>query len=146
MSELNQGKVLKLFISQKGEKKRLSKETLSIDKLGVVEDKFYNKDINRLILITSTDAYEIAKENQIELELGDLGENILIEGNINHLKVGDRFNIGEAVLEITQNCTLCNGLSLLDSKLPKVLKDDRGIFAKALSDKSEIKIGDVIKI
>lgn len=146
MSELNQGKVLKLFISQKGEKKRLSKETLSIDKLGVVEDKFYNKDINRLILITSTDAYEIAKENQIELELGDLGENILIEGNINHLKVGDRFRIGKAVLEITQNCTLCNGLSLLDSKLPKVLKDDRGIFAKAVGDKSEIKIGDVIKI
>lgn len=146
MSKLNQGKVLKLFISQKGEKKRVSKDTLFMDKFGVLEDKFYAKDINRLILITSTDAYEIAKNNQIELELGDLGENILIQGNINHLKVGDRFSIGETVLEITQNCTLCNGLSLLDSKLPKILKDDRGIFAKAVNDKSEIRIGDVIKI
>lgn len=146
MSKLNKGKVLKLFISIKGEKKRLSKDTLFIDELGVVEDKFYAKDNNRLILITSTDAYEMAKENQIELEYGDLGENILIEGNINHLKVGDRFSIGEAALEITQNCTLCNGLSLLDPKLPKVLKDDRGIFAKVIGNKSVIKIGNVIKL
>jgi MOSC domain-containing protein YiiM len=146
MSETIKGKVLKLFISLKGEKKRQFKETIFIDELGVEEDKFYAKDINRLILITSTDAYKIAKDNQIELEHGDLGENILIDGNINHLNVGDRFSIGEATLEITQNCTLCNGLSLLDPKLPKVLKDDRGIFAKAVNDKSGIKIGDVIKI
>lgn len=146
MAELNKNKVLKLFISIKGGKKRLSKDILYLDEKGVLDDKFYAKDSNRLILITSTDAYKIAQDNRIQLEYGDLGENILIEGSIERLKVGQKFKIGEAVLQITQNCTLCNGLSLLDKKLPNLLKKDRGIFAKAVTSKSVIKISDVIKI
>ncbi|MEJ2414682.1 MAG: MOSC domain-containing protein, partial [Sulfurimonas sp.] len=59
---------------------------------------------------------------------------------------GEKLQIGETLFEITQNCTLCKGLSSVNSKLPKVLKNDRGIFAKVISGKSEIKIGNVIKI
>lgn len=146
MSISNQGKVLKLFISQKGEIKREPKDMLSIDESGVIGDKFYAKDNNRLILITSVDAYKIAKDNEIILEYGDLGENILIDGSIKGLNAGDRVKVGEAILEVTQNCTLCNGLSDLDPKLPEVLKDDRGIFVKAVGNKYVIKIEDVIKI
>lgn len=145
MSEHNRGKVIKLFVSLRGDVKRETKDQLIVDVAGVEGDKFYGKDENRLILITSTDAYKIAKENNIDLEQGDLGENILIEGSIKSLYPGDRLNIGEAVLEITQNCTLCNGLSTLDAKLPALLKDDRGIFAKSLGNRSVIKLGDEIK-
>jgi MOSC domain-containing protein YiiM len=127
-------RVLRLFISVDDEKKRVSKEKLKIDEMGVFGDKFYAKNTNRLILIASTTAYALAKSSGVELEYGSLGENILIDQNINHLSIGDRFKIGDIVLEITQNCTLCNGLSVLDPKLPEVLKNDRGIFAKAVTN------------
>ncbi len=127
-------RVLALFISVDNEKKRVDKEKLELDEKGVLEDKFYAKNANRLILITSATAYTLAKSSGVELEYGSLGENILIDKNINELAIGDRFKIGETVLEVTQNCTLCNGLSIIDPKLPEILKNDRGLFAKAVTN------------
>lgn len=127
-------RVLALFISLDNDKKRVCRENLQLDEMGVLEDKFYAKNANRLILIASSAAYVLAKSSGVELEYGSLGENILIDKNINHLTVGNQFKIGEVVLEITQNCTLCNGLSSLDPKLPEILKNDRGIFAKAVTN------------
>lgn len=127
-------RVLSLFISVNDENKRVQKEKLELDENGVVDDKFYAKNLNRLILITSTDAYAMAKDSGIELEYGSLGENILIDKNINDLTIGSQFKIGDLVFEITQNCTLCKGLSNIDPKLPDILKYDRGIFAKAVGN------------
>jgi len=126
-------RVLALFISVDNEKKRVCKEKLELDDKGVLDDKFYAKNSNRLILITSTSAYRLAKSGGIELEYGSLGENILVDQNINALAIGNQFKIGEMLLEVTQNCTLCNGLSILDPKLPEILKNDRGLFAKAIT-------------
>lgn len=137
--------VIALFISVDSEKKRVYKDKLELDDKGVCEDKFYAKNANRLILITSSRAYALSKESGIELEHGSLGENILIDQNINHLTVGDQLTIGDVVLEITQNCTLCNGLSAIDPTLPEILKNDRGIFAKTVSN-GIIKKGDIIFI
>ena len=64
---------------------------------------------------------------------GDLGENIIVDCDIYHLKPQDRFKIGDIELEVTQNCTLCNGLSKINPKLPKLLKDGRGLFVKAVT-------------
>lgn len=138
-------RVLALFISVDNEKKRVSKEKLELDEKGVLEDKFYAKNTNRLILITSTAAYALAKSSGVELEYGSLGENILVDQNINSLAIGNQFKIGDMLLEVTQNCTLCNGLSVLDSKLPEILKYDRGLFAKAITN-GIIKKDDIISI
>lgn len=137
------GTVVKLYLTKSSDEPRVIKDELSLDDNGVVGDKFYAKDINRLVLITSLDAYEMTVKNGINIEQGSLGENILIDGSIKDLRLGDRFTIGDVTLEITQNCTLCNGLSKINSKLPKLLKDDRGIFAKAVTN-GTINIGDRI--
>jgi MOSC domain-containing protein YiiM len=138
-------RVLGLFVSVNDEKKRLCKEKLELDEKGVLEDKFYAKNSNRLILITSVNAYELAKSSGVEMEYGSLGENILIDQEINKLAIGDQFKIGEILLEVTQNCTLCDGLSIIDPKLPEILKNDRGLFAKAVSN-GIIKKDDIIII
>lgn len=130
--------IVELFVSVDSDQKRIRKENIEIDPNGIVGDKFYAKNLNRLILLTSLRAYELAKSFDINLEHGSLGENILIDYDISHLRVGDTMTIGDVVLEITQECTLCNGLSVLDAKLPTVLKTDRGLFAKAI-------IGGIIK-
>jgi MOSC domain-containing protein YiiM len=140
-----EARVLALFISVDDEIKRVPKEKLELDENGVLEDKFYSKKKDRLILITSLAAYTLAKDSGVNLEYGSLGENILVDKNINNLRVGNQFRIGEMVLEITQNCTLCKGLSTIDDKLPDILKHDRGIFAKAITN-GIIKNGDIVLI
>lgn len=141
------GTVLKLFTTTNDENKtRLSPESITVDNNGVYGDKFYGQDLLRSVLITSIESYQIAQKQGVELEYGLLGENILVDINPYSLLPGERFQIADTTFEITQNCTLCKGLSNVSSKLPKILKDDRGIFAKVVSGKSVIKINDVIKI
>ena len=140
------GTVRALFIST-GDPKRPRKEvtSLEVDTNGIIGDKFYAKDPHRSILISSQQSYEIAKENGIDIEVGSLGENIFIDINPYTLLPGETIKIGEIELEVTQNCTLCKGLSSLNSKLPKLLKNDRGIFVKA-KKKGRISLKDLVTI
>lgn len=128
----NVGKVLNLFISVPGSSTRIEKESFELDPKGIVEDKYYDKNIHRSVLITSHESYDLAKEHDIEVPIGALGENILINYNPYHLNAGDQFSMGEVVLQISQNCTICDHLSAIDERLPRLLKDDRGIFAKVI--------------
>lgn len=141
------GKVIKLFITHDDKNKtRESVKSIFINELGIKNDKFYAKNFMRSILITSTDSYQLSKDNNIKLEYGSLGENILIDINPYKLLGGQRLMIEDAQLEITQNCTLCKGLSTVNLKLPKLLKNDRGIFAKVVKGNYKINIGDKVKI
>jgi len=147
MRENVQGKVIELFITLDDAKKtRKNVKKINIDEDGIMTDKFYAKDSMRAILLTSTQSYRLSNENGIDLASGSLGENILIDINPYGLVAGDRLMIGDTELEITQNCTLCQGLSKLNSKLPKLLKNDRGIFARVLKGSSEIHLGDKVEI
>ncbi|MEA3354719.1 MAG: MOSC domain-containing protein [Campylobacterota bacterium] len=139
------GKILKLCISKKDHKNRVEKEQLGFDLGGVCEDKFNGKDILRSVLIATKESYDLAHKNDIDISYGQLGENILTDFNPYSLEIGTQLQIGDAILEISQPCTLCNGLSKVNNKLPKLLKSDRGIFAKVIS-KGSAKIGDEIFI
>jgi len=140
-----QGKVVALYITKNdAQKTRLTPKEIFVDANGIKDDKFYAKDPQRAILITAIQSYELTKENNIDLEWGTLGENILIDISPYHLLPGQTLKIGETILEITQNCTLCKGLSSVNSKLPKLLKNDRGIFAKVKEGSSKIAINDSV--
>ena len=145
MSNLSVGKILKLFISTKNSSKRVDKSTLLLDELGVIGDKFYNKNKERSVLIASTESYSLVKTYGIEMPFGYLGENILIDYNPYSLQVGSILEIGNTILEISQHCTICNHLATIDVKIPTLLKNDRGIFAKVIKS-GEIKIDDSIYI
>ncbi len=122
------GTVLKLFISKE------SVEKMVVDKDGILKDKFYAKNIERSVLLSSKDSYERAEEIGISLDFGKLGENIIMDYNPYHLEAGTTIEIGEVVLEISQKCTLCKSLTKIDNRLPKLLKDDRGIFSKVIKE------------
>ncbi|HEC45762.1 MAG TPA: MOSC domain-containing protein [Epsilonproteobacteria bacterium] len=116
---------------------------LLLDEKGIDKDKHYNKNIDRSVLIASVESYTLAKNNDINAPYGVLGENLLIDYNPYHLPSGSRLKIGDVTLEITQHCTLCKSLVKVDAKLPKLLKNDRGIFAKVI-ESGKIKEGDDI--
>lgn len=148
MSTKHVGQVLQLFISIKdadGQTKTIEQDTITLNEKGVASDKFYAKDPMRSILISSLESYTLAKENNIEMPFGSLGENILMDFNPYGFNVGDQLKIGDVLLEITQNCTLCKGLSKVDTKAPKLLKHHRGIFAKTVTN-GNLKIADKVYI
>ena len=145
MSNKKVGQVLKLFTSKSGTSQRFNEKTIRLDELGVVNDKFYNKDTERSVLIASLASYELVKTYGIEMPFGYLGENILMDYNPYELKIGTLFKIGNTVLEISQHCTICNHLTTIDVKIPTLLKDDRGIFAKVVSG-GDINIEDAVYI
>ena len=116
---------------------------LLLDTKGIIKDKHYSKNIEGSVLITSLDSYALAKSHGIDVPSGALGENLLTDYNPYHLPAGSRLKIGIVTLEISQHCTLCKSLTKVDGKLPKLLKDDRGIFAKVL-EPGTIREGDDI--
>lgn len=127
------GNILTLFISKSDIDGRIKQELLHLDKKGIVEDKYYDRDINRSILLTSAQSYQIAKNRGISMPYGSLGENLLINYNPYHLPSGAKLRIGnDVIIEITQNCTMCEHLSTIDEQLPTLLKNDRGIFVKVV--------------
>ena len=128
----NVGKVTALFISVQGSSNRIEKDLCHLDPKGIIEDKYYDTNINRSVLITSEESYTLANAHNIQFPFGSLGENILIDYNPYHLNAGDRLRIGDVLLEISQNCTMCDHLSKIDERLPTLLKEDRGIFAKVI--------------
>lgn len=125
-------KVIALYICDPETSVCSEKTTLTLDEKGIRNDKHYDKEQNRSVLITSTYAYDLARSHDIEIHHGELGENILTDFDLHDINPGERLKIGDVILEIAQNCTLCNHLSKIDKKLPKLLRHDRGIFAKVI--------------
>ncbi len=137
MTLLHVGNVIEMFYSTSNG--RVNTPALTLDTKGVLEDKYYNKNTDRSVLITSLDSYKLAKKHGVDAAYSALGENLLIDYNPYHLKPGARMQIGDLILEISQNCTLCNSLAKADASLPKLLKDDRGIFAKVIKGGTIVK-------
>ncbi|MBP6163339.1 MAG: MOSC domain-containing protein [Aliarcobacter sp.] len=129
------GKVLKTF-SATNESSGLprpivSKLNLIVD-YGIENDKFAGKKLDQTVMIAGLKSYEIAKQNNIDLEIGCLGENILLDFDPHDFEVGKQLFIEDTILEITQICTVCSHLSLFDNNLPTLLKGHRGLYCRII--------------
>jgi len=99
---------------------------------GIKDDKFALKNLDQSVLIVPIDAYEITKKEGIELEFGSLGENILVDFNIMDMPINTKLKIGDAVVEITQKCTMCNHLAVFDKRVPRLVRNHRGVYCKII--------------
>ncbi len=140
----NKYKILRLNIADATSKEMVRKDSLQLEFGGVVGDKYFGRE-NREVLLTSTYGYELALEYNIPMEYGTLGENILTNMNIKELQLGDRIQIGEAILEVSMLCPVCTHLSVIKKELPKLIKDDRGIFIKVIKG-GTITLDDTIEL
>lgn len=142
------GSVIGTFSAKKGQS---GLPRPKVDKLelilgyGIKDDKFANDDLDKTVMIVGKYAYDLALENGIKLEYGSLGENILLDFNPHDYHVGTVFEIGEAKLEIKENCTICNHLAVFDDDLPILIQDCRGIYCKILKQ-GEIKKDSTVKV
>ena len=83
---------------------------------------------------------------------GDIGENVTIEGlSYDGFHPGQRYRVGQAIVEVSKPCTPCSNLYLLPyvgrEKGPgfvKTMIDRRGWFAKVVQE-GRIQPGDVVE-
>ena len=131
----NIGKVLEIFSATKessGLPRPKVKELNLIENFGIENDKFAGKKLEQTVMIVGLKSYEMASEQNINLEFGSLGENILLDFDPHNLEVGTNLIIGESIIEITQVCTVCNHFSVFDKNLPQLLKAHRGLYCKII--------------
>ncbi|WP_066246256.1 MOSC domain-containing protein, partial [Arcobacter porcinus] len=131
---MNIDKVIEIFSETRKESSlpRPIVEKLNlIEEYGIEFDKFALKNLEQTVLLVGIDSYNLALENDIKIEIGTLGENILVSFDPHRFDIGTKFQIGDdAIIEITQICTVCNHLSVFDKKLPNLLKKKRGVYCK----------------
>jgi len=120
--------IIDLFIALPDQKGRRRCDELTLDEEGVQGDKFYGKNRERSVLITTRAAYVLAQKHGIALEAGDLGENILLDLDPAKLKEGSRITIGEVELEVSRRCPICEHLAIYDERLPRLVKEIRGVY------------------
>jgi MOSC domain-containing protein YiiM len=127
------GIVKHIFSATKNDKKlpRPKKEQLEFIKdYGIKNDKFANKNLDRTVMIVGQIAYNLAKKEDINLEYGSLGENILVDFDPHDLDKDDTLYINGVELQRTEPCSLCTHLSRFDKRLPRVVQYHRGIYFK----------------
>lgn len=127
------GKVLGLFSAKPGSKgfPRPEVESMELEAgYGIIGDKFAGENLDRTVLITGMASYNLAKEHGIELKPGSLGENILFDFDPHKLPLGAKITIGDAVIEITERCSICSHLAIFGANLPSIVKEQRGLYCK----------------
>ncbi len=142
-------RVLEIFSAKVGsnssEVRPRVKKLEMVKEYGIKNDKFAGRNPDRAVMLIGENSYKIAKKEGIELEIGTLGENILVDFDVHLFEKGTLFEINGVQLEKRESCTICKHLSKFDKRLPLLLKEKRGIYAKVLNS-GEIKKGDSIKI
>jgi MOSC domain-containing protein YiiM len=138
-SSPDHGQCLALYVSGK------PAAEIALDSGGVIGDGHYGKNPTRAIMIASTLAYEKARQNGINLREGALEENILVDFDPYDLPLETRIHIGDVVVELAQYGTICKSLTRIDNQLPKLLKGERGIFARVIQS-GTILAGDAVRV
>lgn len=81
-----------------------------------------------------------------EVTPGAFGENLIVDGiNLATLKMQDRLQIGEAILELTQRGKECHTHCQIFHKMGECIMPRLGVFSKVIKG-GKIKIGDEVKI
>jgi len=130
-----EGKVLGVFSANKNSKglPRPAVEKLVLKEgYGIENDKFAGDNLNNTVMIIGKKSYDMAKDEEIELKGGSYGENVLLEMDPHELHIGDKIQINDAIIEITQKCSVCDHLAVFGSKLPKVIRKKRGLYCKII--------------
>ena len=143
------GRLTQLNISGGGMPKKPIPEAM-VDVEGVKGDwqknRKYHGGPNRAICIYSEELYQGLRDDGVNVQNGDIGENFTTrEINLQHLKKGDRLKIGECIIELTDIRVPCHQLRKWDDDLPELIVGRSGWVAKVVKE-GLVKQGDPIVV
>ncbi|MBZ4686512.1 MAG: hypothetical protein JG764_145 [Clostridiales bacterium] len=140
------GKILAVCVStKKGEQKNNVGQAELIENHGIKGDA-HAGDWHRQVSLLSHEKIEEFKKKGIEVEEGDFGENLVVEGiDLAKLPVGTKLKAGEAELEVTQIGKECHDRCNIYYTVGDCIMPREGIFTKVLKG-GIVKVGDEIKV
>ena len=138
------GKLLGICISEKrGTEKQLIQEANLIENYGIEGDA-HAGNWHRQVSLLSSEKIEDFKARGAEVLPGAFGENLIIEGyDFRSLPVGTRFQIGDALLEMTQIGKECHTHCRIYHKMGECIMPVQGVFTRVLKG-GHIAVGDEV--
>lgn len=130
---------------EKGTLKKNIDECMLIENFGLENDAHAGSERQVSLL-----SYEIEnaffKKNDLDLEAGVFGENLLVSGfDFKKMAVGTKLKCGDVVLEITQIGKECHTGCNIREKTGDCIMPREGVFAKVVNS-GKIKVGDEMSI
>ena len=106
----------------------------------------YHGGIDRAICLYSHELYDRLRAMDIDLPSGSVGENFTTTGiDFDHLRPGDRLEVGRAVIEITGVRTPCGNLNKVHPKLLAAMEGHSGWLAKVVVE-GDVRPGDEVSV
>ena len=138
------GKILGICISEKrGTEKHEIQEANLVKDWGIEGDAHGGK-WHRQVSLLSFEKIEDFRAKGAEVDFGAFGENLIVEGyDLRALPVGTRFQIGDAVLELTQIGKECHSHCQIYKRMGDCIMPREGVFTEVVK-LGHIKVGDEI--
>jgi MOSC domain-containing protein YiiM len=139
-------KVLSVNISEKKGVIKKPVDQIVITETGIEQDAHAGDWHRQISLLSKESIDSFEKVLGRKLEFGEFAENITTEGiTLYTMKPGDKLNIADVELEVTQIGKKCHGDGCaIFSQVGKCVMPKEGIFAKVIKTGS-VKAGDEIK-
>ena len=140
------GRILAICISEKkGVQKRPIEEAVLIEDWGIEKDAHGGK-WHRQGSLLSFEKIEGFRAKGAEVDFGDFGENLVVEGfDLRQIPVGTRFRIGDVILELTQIGKECHSHCAIYHAVGDCIMPREGVFTEVIKG-GKIKTGDTIEM
>lgn len=138
------GKILAICISkEKGTQKEPIESAILVEDWGIEEDAHAGK-WHRQVSLLSFEKIEEFRAKGADVDFGAFGENLVVEGfDLRTIPVGTRFQIGDAILELTQIGKECHSHCAIYHAVGDCIMPREGVFTKVIKG-GKIKPGDEI--
>lgn len=140
------GKILAVCVSEKkGTQKKPVDAAVLKEDWGIEGDAHAGK-WHRQVSLLSFEKIEEFRAKGAQVDFGDFGENLVVEGfDLRQLPVGSRFQIGDAVLEMTQIGKECHSHCAIYHAVGDCIMPREGVFAQVIKG-GAIRTGDEIRL
>lgn len=130
--------------SMRGTQKKEVPEAVLVEDWGIEGDA-HAGNWHRQVSLLPYEEILAFREKGAEVSFGDFGENLIVEGfgSLRSIPVGSRFQIGEAVLELTQIGKECHTHCRIFQTMGDCIMPREGVFTKVIRG-GNVKGGDEI--
>lgn len=112
----------------KGTKKEQLEEIELIENFGLKDDA-HGGNWHRQVSLLDKEQIDAFNEKGGNVVFGDFGENFVIEGiDLVNINIGERLQIGEAIIEITQKGKECHSKCEIFHRVGECIMPKRGVF------------------
>ncbi len=140
------GKILAICISEKKGTQKKPVDAAVLKEDWGIEGDAHAGNWHRQVSLLSFEKIEEFRAKGAEVDFGDFGENLVVEGfDLRKIPVGSRFQIGEAVLELTQIGKECHSHCAIYHAVGDCIMPREGVFTKVMKG-GAIRTGDEIHL